>query len=372
MLKSRWWIIVAVAGAVYLVVAGCVLLTADTPPAGSQGRSASEPADAGPVAAAKGKVEGLPFRGFAMQVQRIDDVLDYGRSVDKIAAMGLDTILFVVDSKQENGASTRIFLDMRGEPSPEKLGELIDYAHNKKLRVILMPIVLLEAPSGQHDWRGSIHPEPWEDWWDSYREMEHHYASVAEKHKVDVYVVGSELVTAESSIDQWTRTIRQVRKDYHGLITYSANWDHYTNIPFWNQLDLMAMNSYYKLGDNAKVSVADINKRWAPIRDHILEFSRKINKPVFMTEVGWCSQANAATDPWDYTQDSVPLDLDLQKRLYESYFETWYGQKAFAGFMLWSWTPNASGPQDRGYTPEGKPAEQVLRKWLAKGPWQVQ
>ena len=44
----------------------------------------------------------------------------------------------------------------------------------------------------------------------------------------------------------------------------------------------------------------------------------------------------------------------------------------FAGFMLWSWTPNASGPQDRGYTPEGKPAEQVLRKWLAKGPWQVQ
>jgi len=82
---------------------------------------------------------------------------------------------------------------------------------------------------------------------------------------------------------------------YHGLLTYSANWDHYTNIPFWNQLDLMAMNSYYKLGDNAKVPVEDINKRWAPIRDHILEFSRKINKPVFMTEVGWCSQANAAT-----------------------------------------------------------------------------
>ena len=380
MSKSRWWMIVAVAGVVYVAAAGCVLLTSDTPPAGVHGRSSSEPADAQGAAPVKAKVEGLPFRGFAMQVQRIDNVMDYGRSVDKIAEMGLDTILFVVDSKQENGSSTRIFLDMRGEPSPEKLGELIDYAHGKKLRVILMPIVLLEAPSGQRDWRGSIHPEPWEDWWDSYREMEHHYAVVAEKHKVEVYVVGSELVTAEANLDQWTKTIRQVRKDYSGLITYSANWDHYVSIPFWNQLDLMAMNSYYDLGKNIKGShveknkatVEQLNQRWAELREAILGFSRKINKPVFMTEVGWCSMGNAVTEPWDYTQTEEPLDLDIQRRLYESYFETWYGQKGFAGFNLWSWTPNVSGPQDRGYTPEGKPAEQVLRKWLAKGPWQVQ
>ena len=372
--------VVAVAAVVYVAAAGCVLLTADTPPAGSQGRSASEPADGQQPAPVKAQVEGLPFRGFAMQVQRIDNVMDYGRSVDKIAEMGLDTILFVVDSKQENGASTRIFLDMRGEPSPEKLGELIDYAHSKKLRVILMPIVLLEAPSGQRDWRGSIHPEPWEDWWDSYREMEHHYAVVAERHHVELYVVGSELVTAEPSVEQWTRTIRQVRQDYHGLITYSANWDHYTTVPFWNQLDLMGMNSYYDLGydikgshaQKNKATVEQLNHRWAELRKAILDFGKKIKKPVIMLEVGWCSMGNAVTEPWDYTQTDEPLDLDIQRRLYESYFETWYGQKGFAGFMLWSWTPNASGPQDRGYTPEGKPAEQVLRKWLAKGPWQVQ
>ncbi|HEY8749417.1 MAG TPA: hypothetical protein VIM11_15640 [Tepidisphaeraceae bacterium] len=368
--KSRWWILVGVAVSVYLAVAGCVVFSTDPPAA--EHVSTDKSAGNQPLAPATGKVEGLPYRGFAMQVQRIDNVMDYGRSVDKIAAMGLDTILFVVDSKQENGASTQIFLDMRGEPTPEKLGQLIDYAHEKKLRVILMPIVLLEAPSGQRDWRGSIHPEPWETWWDSYRDMEHHYATVAEQHHVELYVVGSELVTAEAAVEQWTRTIRQVRKDYHGLITYSANWDHYTAIPFWDQLDLMAMNSYYKLGDKASVTVDEINRRWSPIRDQILNFSRKIKKPVLMTEVGWCSQGNAASDPWDYTQESVPLDLDLQRRLYESYFETWYGQKGFAGFMLWSWTPNASGPQDRGYTPEGKPAEAVVRKWLAKGPWQVQ
>ena len=29
------------------------------------------------------------------------------------------------------------------------------------------------------------------------------------------------------------------------------------------------------------------------------------------------------------------------------------------------------GPTNRSYTPKGKPAEKVLKDWLAKGPWEV-
>src|SRR5690348_4199584 len=123
-----------------------------------------------------------------------------------------------------------------------------------------MPIVLLESPKG-NDWRGVIHPEVWEDWWDSYREMLHHYDTVAEKHHAEVFVVGSELVSTEGQIEEWTRTIRQVRKDFHGQITYSANWDHYTTVPFWDQLDLMGMNSYYKLGKTNNASLNEIKGR---------------------------------------------------------------------------------------------------------------
>ena len=378
LIKTRWWMVVVLAVGVYLAVAGCVVLSSGT----SGGGAAADPADEQPILA-KGRVEGLPYRGFAMQVQRIDDMMDYGRCVDKIAAIGADTVEFVVDSKQENGSSTQIFLDMRGEPTPDKLGELIDYAHSRKLRVILMPLVLLEAPKG-NEWRGQIRPDVWETWWESYRDMLHHYAAIAERYHVEVFVIGSELVSTESMTEEWTRTIRQVRRDYHGTITYSANWDHYTTPKFWDQLDLMGINSYYDLGYNVEhrlklsharakqASVAEINERWAEIKESILNFSRKIHKPALMLEVGWCSMGNAVTEPWDYTQTSEPLDLDVQKRLYEAYFDTWYGQKGFAGFMLWAWTPNASGPQDRGYTPEGKPAEEVVRKWLAKGPWKVE
>jgi hypothetical protein len=40
--------------------------------------------------------------------------------------------------------------------------------------------------------------------------------------------------------------------------------------------------------------------------------------------------------------------------------------------MIWQWTPNSGGRQDRGYTPRGKPAEDVLREWFAKPRWKVQ
>ena len=33
--------------------------------------------------------------------------------------------------------------------------------------------------------------------------------------------------------------------------------------------------------------------------------------------------------------------------------------------------PTMGGPEDRGYTPEGKPAQEVLKEWLKKGPWEV-
>ena len=89
-----------------------------------------------------------------------------------------------------------------------------------------MPIVLLEAPIN-NEWRGTIHPDVWEDWWDSYREMLHYYDQVAEKHHVELFVVGSELIrpNLEGPVDAHDpASSRRVSRQ----LTYSANWDHYT------------------------------------------------------------------------------------------------------------------------------------------------
>jgi len=306
--------------------------------------------------------------------------------MDEIAAVGCDTVSLVLDTRQEKASSAHIYLDMRMTPTPEQLGELIRHAKSKGLRVILMPVVLLDAPE-HDDWRGVIAPTwennvAWDKWFESYESMLSHFAWIAERYHADVLSVGSELVSSESHKAEWIKTIRHVRSIFHGQLTYSANWDHYKSVPFWKELDLIGMNSYYKLGEDHNVKVEEIVSRWRDIQKDLLPFQKKIGKPLLFLEIGWCSLANAADEPWDYTQTDLAADPDLQRRLYEGFFQAWYREPGLGGFVVWEWPPGDGGKTTReqcatddeysqaikGYTPENKPAEKVLREWLAK-PW---
>ena len=72
------------------------------------------------------------------------------------------------------------------------------------------------------------------------------------------------------------------------------------------------------------------------------------------------------------TKDELDGDLDLQKRLYEGFFNSWYGNPQLGGFMIWNWTPDGGGPDDKTYTPRGKPAYDVMKHWFAQPRWKVQ
>ncbi len=362
--------LIIAAAAVYLAVLGCVLF-----PNSSDGKSPLS-TEARPFRDAVSGVPltGLPYRGVAMQLQRVDWIDEYKKSIDEIANLGADTVMFVLDARQENGSSSRVYIDLRMTPSVAQTHELIKHAKAKKLRVILMPIVLLDLPQG-NEWRGTIKPLDWEEWFNSYRDMITHFAWVAQGEDptapplVDILVVGSELVSTQDKVPEWTKTIAAVRKLYKGHLTYSSNWDNYTHVPFWNQLDLIGMNSYWKLGNNKSASVQEIMGNWKAIQKDVLAFTQKQGKPLMFTEVGWCSLENAASEPWDYTREELNVDLDLQKRLYEGFFRSWYGNTGLGGFMIWNWEPGDGGPNDKKYTPENKPAEKVIREWLAK-PWE--
>ncbi len=351
----------------YALTLGCVFWPS-TAPAGKSS-STDQPALAPtPLPATLNST--LPYRGAAIQLQRVDWIDDYKKAIDQIAAVGCDTVSLVVDARQENGSSSRIYLDMRMTPTPAQLADLIGHAKALHLRVVLMPIVLLDNPRND-EWRGKIQPDSWSEWFDSYRDMIHHYAWIAQSNHADVLVIGSELVSTETNLDEWTKTIQSTRKIFHGQLTYSSNWDHYTAIHFWDQLDLVGMNSYWKLGDDRHASVEDITKHSRDIQSDLIPFLRKTGKPLLFLEVGWCSLANAAHEPWDYTKTSEPEDLDLQRRLYEGFFKSWYGNPHLGGFMIWEWPPDQGGDDNRGYTPRGKPAESVLRHWLAQPRWPV-
>jgi hypothetical protein len=351
--------------ALYALTVGCTLWPTETT------APASEPPAPLPSVA---PLEGLPYCGASMQLHDVDNVAGYEKSCDEIAAVGGDSVLFVPSSSMENASSDVVYIDMRHTMSVQNLSRLIAHAKADHLRVILMPIVLLDKPKSDNDWRGTIHPDDWDDWFSSYDDMILFYADIAEKSGVDVLVVGSELVSAEPFVDEWQGLIRKVRNVYHGHLTYSSNWDHYVMVQFWDQLDMVGMNSYWKLGpdDDPSVSVEEIERRWTRIQKDLFEWQKTVRKPILLTEAGWCSLANASYEPWDYTRVDLSLDLELQRRLYEGFFASWWGKPQCAGFLLWEWTPESpGGPEDKGYTPRGKPAAEVMKAWLAKPRWTV-
>ena len=74
------------------------------------------------------------------------------------------------------------------------------------------------------------------------------------------------LVSTENNVEQWTRTINHVRGTFKGRLTYSANWDHYREVKFWDQLDLIGMNSYWTLGPDKNTSVETIRSKQSQFR----------------------------------------------------------------------------------------------------------
>ncbi|MBI5865581.1 MAG: hypothetical protein HZB38_13950 [Planctomycetes bacterium] len=137
---------------------------------------------------------------------------------------------------------------------------------------------------------------------------------------------------------------------------------------FWDKLDIVGMTSYYTLADRKDPGVDEIVKKWEPIRNDILRWQRKVGKPIILTEVGWCSQEGAATAPWNYYQNQTASSAghEEQRRLYEAFLKAWDKTSGLAGVIWWEWSPGPGGADDFNYTPRGKPAEQVLRKWFAE------
>ncbi|MGD0539956.1 MAG: hypothetical protein ABSB33_00425 [Tepidisphaeraceae bacterium] len=360
--------IIIVAVVLYAAVVGCVMSS----PESSTGNAASSTSPDLPVTGLVHIAGQRPFCGVAVQLQRVDWVEEYKKTIDDIAADGADTVSLVVDARQENGESTYMYVDMRKTMTVPQLSDIISHARSKHLRVILMPIVLLDAPADSSEWRGTLKPRDWHEWFDNYREMIEHYARIAQDNGVDVLVVGSELVSSEAPdhLDEWVHTIKDVRAIYKGQLTYSSNWDRYWKVPFWKYLDFIGMNSYWTLGQNRDVPVAQINDKWKEIQDRMFKFTAEVHKPVILLEAGWCSLANAAKDPWDYTQDQLNADNDLQKKLYEGFFESCYGKPQLAGLIVWEMHPGDDS-NGKGYTPQGKPAEQVMRDWFAKPRWEI-
>ena len=305
------------------------------------------------------------LRGMTLQLHSYWEGIPFEQYVEEIAKSGANTICFSLAAYQENCAASSLFIEYRKVLSVKRFAKLIKLAHDRGLRVVIMPIILLENP-GPGEWRGKINPTQPDKWWEDYENYTLFYAKVAAEAKAEVFMIGSELVGMEDQTRRWRQLIRKVRKVYKGQLSYSANWDHYKDIEWWRDLDLVGMTVYYDLVGDKKPTLDVLIEAWKPIKKKVLDWQRKVRLPILFTEVGWPSQEGCAKEPWNYYGSTKP-DPTAQANCFEAFFRTWQNEKTVAGILIWEWRnhPNQTGgPDDTSYIPNGKPAMQIIRRYF--------
>lgn len=303
-----------------------------------------------------------PVRGVVLSLHDADPGRSYEADVAALHALGANAISIMPTWYMATVRSATV------SPGNTTLGQLEDTlatARSYGLQVLVAPVLQIEQLD-EGEWRGVLAPPDWDDWFSSYRELLLETARIAERNGASALLVGSELCSSERMEGRWRALIADVRRVFAGSLAYQANWDHREVPEFFDALDILATNAYFELRkEDAPMTLATLVAAWRPFRDDLLTWAEGLGKPLLVTEIGYPSLAGGTAFPWDYTR-ATPVSLEEQELGYEAMFEAWSEAPQAAGLFVYEWW-GAGGGEDRGYTFRGKPAEAVLRRWLAGG-----
>ncbi len=290
--------------------------------------------------------------------------------VDEIADIGATHASIVVQWSQNNVESQHIGPHPKETQDETVVRAMIRRSRARGLKVMLFPILWIEQ-RGPGRWRGTLRPANPAQWWGSYRTFILHFAELARSEGVEVFSVGSELASMEADEARWRALIAEVRARYPGLLTYSANWDHYEAVAFWDALDVIGMTGYHRLIPEPvddQPPEASLRAAWTSVRTALLTWRdrRWPGRRLLFTELGYPSLEGAAYRPWEYTLGGA-VDLEEQRRCYAAFADVWRDEPSLAGVFFWNWWGHG-GPLDSNYTPRGKPALEVVRRFFGSSP----
>ncbi len=239
--------------------------------------------------------------------------------------------------------------------------------------VLLKPQIWI---GGGH-WPGDVDfatDEEWDTFFDSYTYWIMHYALLAEQEKIGGLCLGTELVkTTLKHPDRWREIIRKVRKVYGGQLTYAANWgEEFEGFTFWEDLDAIGLNSYYPISESDTPTDEELltgARRWMKLA---AEVSRKTDRPLWLTEVGYRSVTNAWKNPHADGGDRAE-DAETQARCYRAMLTAGGETPELKGMFLWKW-PSYLGReggrhQGKEFCIGGKPAARELAQFY--GDWGI-
>ncbi|SJZ76760.1 hypothetical protein SAMN02745116_01373 [Pilibacter termitis] len=272
-----------------------------------------------------------------------------------------NSVILAVVAEQDTPWSTKIHYQEDWNLADEEVIKMIRYAQSLDLQVILKPMVNVSDGT----WRAHInffdHAAPvepaWSEWFESYNKYILHYADIAEKTNVEMFVIGCELVNADRRDKEWRDLISLVRKRYTGLLTYNCDKFQEDAVTWWDALDVISSSGYYSV------------KIWEEELNRIEAVVKKFEKPFFFCEVGCASRTGSQYLPNDWQFDGE-TNLETQATFYKTMFAACKKRDWVGGFGIWDWKadiyPIEKAATDNDYAIYGKPAESIVKEYFIK------
>jgi hypothetical protein len=188
---------------------------------------------------------------------------------------------------------------------------------------------------------------------------------------VELFSIGTELANTSTPAweSEWKELINKIKENYSGRLVYSANWDEYSCVGFWDKLDFIGIDAYFPLTKKKDPTKEELIVSW---KGYAVELDKWLkdkgwNKPVIFSEIGYSSAAGTNREPW-VSFAEIPgetVDQEEQADALEAMLTVLTTYPWFRGFYWWSYFP-----QERwsplGFTIRGKKAEEVFSSWLKR------
>jgi hypothetical protein len=305
----------------------------------------------------------------------------FARTLDESRALGATWVAITPFGRVRDVTSTGVdpTFEAPFDRNRADIARAVAMAHARGLHVMLIPHIWVESGV----WRGKMNPPSeagWARWASSYTRFIVAWARVAEAAHAEMFSAGVELkswVTTPRG-PSFRGVVREVRKVYHGLLTYSSNWDDVDENTSLGEVDVIGINAFYPLALQDGASEASMVDFARAIRDKVHALAVAWNKPVMFSEVGYTTRPGTAVRPWDWPDEmsNVKVDETAQATAYRALLEPMLDEPDFAGFFIWrvySDPDDTSQEAPWGFSPRGKQAEAVVRdafaaRW-ACDPW---
>jgi len=257
---------------------------------------------------------------------------------------------------------------------------IVDSIQNAGMNVFLRPYV--SVASGERS--ALIHPSQAENWFSSYGTAISGIADFANRKNVALLGVGYELNAMEDVAfeENWRTLISDVRATYSGNLTYAASHTFddetdggYEDLPWWDAVDVVGINAYASVVFSPSAIEEEIQLGWQSLADEIEDWQSRAgqSQKIVFTEVGYQSANGGNVVPREVAEPDVRFGIDLpeQATTYAALIQAmdakgdWWSGVFFEG---WESDPLAGGANTLTYTPQQKPAEDIVADFYGGRP----